>query len=125
HALRANREECLQAGMDGYVPKPLNAKALFEAIENLASHQAQPDDANSRAVFQPAPSSTRLDRAAILARVEGDTTLLREVTDLFLEDAPRLLAEIRDAISRKDAKALERAAHALKGSIANFGAVAA
>ena len=48
--------------------------------------------------------------------------LLREIAILFVEDCPRALAEIRDAVARGDAAKLENAAHALKGSVANFGA---
>ena len=40
---------------------------------------------------------------------------------LFFEDTPKLLTEMRAAIDRGDARALERAAHTLKGSISNFG----
>ncbi len=79
---------------------------------------------NATIATKPDPKP-KLDRQAILARVEGDAALLKEVTDLFLADAPRLLAEIRESISQKDSRALERAAHALKGSVGNFGAKAA
>ena len=55
-------------------------------------------------------------------RVGGDVDLLKEIAVLFLETYPDVLAEIRDAAEHKDAKALERTAHGLKGSVANFGA---
>jgi len=67
---------------------------------------------------------SKLDRQVILARVEGDAGLLKEVTDLFLADTPRLLTEIRESLSKKDSRALERAAHSLKGAVGNFGATA-
>jgi HPt (histidine-containing phosphotransfer) domain-containing protein len=54
--------------------------------------------------------------------VDGDRELLREVANLFFEDTPRLLTEVRNAIQRGDGKALERSAHTLKGSVSNFGA---
>ena len=57
-----------------------------------------------------------------LARVEGDETLLRELIQLFLEDYPRTLQEIRTAISKGDVRSLERHAHTIKGSAANFEA---
>lgn len=61
-----------------------------------------------------------LDEA--LERVGGDQELLKEIADLFLEDAPGLVDGIRAAIEKKDPEALQRAAHSLKGSVANFGA---
>jgi HPt (histidine-containing phosphotransfer) domain-containing protein len=63
-----------------------------------------------------------LDRQMALSRVGGDKELLQEIASLFLEDCPRALAEIREAVACGDAARLENAAHALKGSVANFGA---
>ena len=60
------------------------------------------------------------DRNAALERFGGDEQLLRELIVLFLEDADRLMQGLRSAIAAGDANALERAAHAFKGSVANF-----
>jgi HPt (histidine-containing phosphotransfer) domain-containing protein len=57
--------------------------------------------------------------------VDGDRALLKEIVELFLEDAPGQLADIRTALVRADGAALERAAHTLKGAVGNFGARAA
>src|SRR5439155_3440802 len=117
------------------VPKPLDPQLLFDTIESVSSSRAEletmtpPVEVGEKS---PAPSGdkpqfrqSQLDRQAILARVEGDTALLSEVIDLFIADAPRLLAEIKESLRRNDSQALERAAHALKGSIGNFGAATA
>lgn len=66
-----------------------------------------------------------IDRSAILDRVGGDADLLREITAIFLMEYPVLIGEIREAVAAQDPKRLERAAHSLKGSVANFGAQAA
>src|ERR1044071_1881420 len=66
-----------------------------------------------------------LDRAMALSRVGGDLDLLKEIAVLFLDEYPRELDEIREALSSGDAKTLERTAHGLKGAVANFGARAA
>ena len=65
-----------------------------------------------------------LDLQVALDRVGGDADLLQEVAQLFLGDCPRSMNEIRGAIADGDAKRLEREAHSLKGSVANFGAEA-
>jgi HPt (histidine-containing phosphotransfer) domain-containing protein len=67
----------------------------------------------------PEPS---LDRELALSRVGGDLELLREIAALFLDECPRALLEIHQAIAGGDAGKLENAAHSLKGSVANFGA---
>ena len=63
-----------------------------------------------------------LDLATALARVGGDLELLKEIAALFLDEYPRVLDEIHKALATGDAPMLERAAHGLKGSVANFGA---
>jgi two-component system, sensor histidine kinase and response regulator len=63
-----------------------------------------------------------LDRQLALSRVGGDEELLQEIAVLFIEECPRALAEIQEAVAHGDAAKLENAAHALKGSVANFGA---
>ena len=68
---------------------------------------------------------TALDREMALSRVEGDADLLMEIAALFLGDYPKALQELHEAVAQGDAKHAERAAHGLKGSVANFGARAA
>ncbi|HVO97754.1 MAG TPA: Hpt domain-containing protein [Bryobacteraceae bacterium] len=62
------------------------------------------------------------DKNVALARVGGDADLLKEIAQLFLADYPKSLSDLREAIEAGDAKRMERAAHGLKGSVANFGA---
>lgn len=68
------------------------------------------------------PVSALIDTKAFLARVSSDRALAREVIDLFLSEAPELLAQIQSAITGGDCPRLANAAHALKGSVANFSA---
>jgi HPt (histidine-containing phosphotransfer) domain-containing protein len=68
------------------------------------------------------PTAPALDREVALARVGGDAELLREIAVLFLENYPAWLEELRAAQANSDAEAVQRAAHGLKGSVANFGA---
>ena len=58
----------------------------------------------------------------VLARVGGDLELLAEISRLFVDDAPRHLDRIRQALDARDAESLRRAAHGLKGAAANFDA---
>ena len=63
---------------------------------------------------------TKLDRAALLERFDGDVDLLRDIADTFLAHCPDLLAEIGNAVTTRDAARLCKAAHNLKGTVANF-----
>ncbi len=72
-----------------------------------------------------APLSAVLDRSGLLERTGGDADFLVEIAQLFLEECPRLVEEIRSASARGDAASLQHAAHTLKGCVANFGAESA
>ena len=71
---------------------------------------------------RPRPSYIQLDLTVALARVGGQADLLKEIAQLFLEDYPNSLAQIRQARDRSDAKLLDSSAHSLKGAVCNFGA---
>lgn len=66
-----------------------------------------------------------LDLAAVMARLNGDGELLAEVAGLYLEDEPSMVAALEAAVGQGDAEGIRRAAHAIKGSVANFGAARA
>lgn len=63
-----------------------------------------------------------LDREVALSRVGGDAELLKEIAVLFLGECPKILEDLHAAAASGDARRLERTAHALKGSVSNFGA---
>ena len=60
--------------------------------------------------------------ALALSRVGGQVDLLKEVAGLFLDDFPRSLQQIHQALGTRDAETLAHHAHNLKGSVCNFGA---
>lgn len=68
------------------------------------------------------PPLGSLDRETALARVGGDEELLKEIAVLFLENYQAWLAELSEAAASGNADAVQRTAHGLKGSVANFGA---
>jgi PAS domain S-box-containing protein len=118
YAMKGDRERCLEAGMDGYVAKPIQAQELWQAVEGVLP---------STVHAAPAASALEsmeevLDKKEALAEVGGNVHLLRELAGLFLEDCPRLMQEIREAIACRDGPRLRLAAHTLKGSVGNFSA---
>jgi len=118
HAMKGDRERCLAAGMDGYVSKPIRAQELWEAIARLVRTRTERvGEGGTKA--QP---TEVLDRQQVLACFEGNKQLLAESIGLFLDDCPKLLAAMREAVARQDAEALERTAHTLKGSLGYFAA---
>jgi response regulator RpfG family c-di-GMP phosphodiesterase len=135
HAMKGDREACLEAGMDDYISKPIKSKELFEVIAKALEasarrktpRQRQPESnvaVNNGTPQKPAapsiPWNKILDVEAVLARVDNDRDLLREIAGLFLESCPILMAEIRKGIDLGDEKLVESSAHTLKGSVSNF-----
>jgi CheY-like chemotaxis protein len=116
HVAKGDAERCLAAGMDAYVSKPLRARDLFVAIESVL----HPAGATRATTDRPAEGV--IDEARLFERVCGDRKALNELVDVFLSDAPRLLARIDEAIDAEDGPALRVAAHTLKGAVSNFAA---
>ena len=127
-AIKGDREKCIEAGMDGYVSKPINLKKLFNEIHPIVPENAGREDPEKVAgvVEEPAREESVADEifdmSAALELMDGDRELLHEMAQLFLEEAPRLISGVEDALEKHDCETLERAAHSLKGSVGNFGA---
>lgn len=114
HAMKGDREKCIDAGMDGYVSKPIKVEELLMAIENSGNGAIEQ--------IAQTPSEKTFDLDTAIDRTGGDEELIAELADIFIDDCPRMMADILDAVTRKDDNAIASAAHALKGAVANFAA---
>src|SRR4029078_13235827 len=84
HAMKADRERCLNAGMDEYLNKPLDSRRLCEVVEALAAGSPPPP-------LWPATDAGQLELSEqVLARVGGARQLLAEISRLFLAHRPSL-----------------------------------
>jgi len=127
-ALPGTEEQCLKAGMDGYLTKPIDSK-LLTAI--LAKWLPAAKDFRRRpevkATAAPKKAEPEIDPAIFeLDRVKemfGDwTSEAKDFVNSFLEGAPDMIARVETALAAADAKAAREAAHALKGASRSLGA---
>ena len=130
NVLKGVREECLAAGMDGYLGKPVREHELLSTIESVIPG-LRPVAHTQVTPSAPVPASSSdsefpFDAAELLASVNGnrDTIagLLRDSRD---EDLPGLVATLTDALAAGNCDQIRRAAHAIKGVVGVFHAPAA
>jgi PAS domain S-box-containing protein len=126
HAMKGDRERCLEAGMDGYVTKPVQAKELYQALAELApsrpaGEQAPPSSPAAPELACAEEPAAIVDRQALLERVGGREVHLRKIVALFLTESTKLMAELAGALARGEAAALKKPAHSLKGAAGLFG----
>ena len=119
HAMKGDQELCLEAGMDGYVVKPVSGKRIEEIIARILILEPK---------VQPLPAVKSVPSALVLwdpdkalERLDGDQQLLREIVAIFLEESPKQLADLKRAVTEANAELVERIAHCLKGELGYLG----
>jgi CheY-like chemotaxis protein/HPt (histidine-containing phosphotransfer) domain-containing protein len=146
HAMQGDRERFLAAGMNGYIPKPVDPLSLAEELEkwlgeetgNSKLETGDPkletgnakletgkengegctQDQVSNSKFQALPA---FDHRALLDRLMGDEDLARTIMEAFLNDIPTQIDQLNQFLSSGDVCAAERQAHTIKGAAANVG----
>jgi PAS domain S-box-containing protein len=108
HAMKGDRERCLEAGMDDYLSKPLRPEALDEVLARWLG-------------FAPATEAL-IDAARMRTFRDDYPDIVDQLLELFLSSTPPLLDELREAVGASDDDAMRRTAHKLKGSCQNIGA---
>jgi two-component system, sensor histidine kinase and response regulator len=137
HARDEDRRRCMEAGMDAYLKKPIMRQELLAELDRVVPTQPperhiDPSDAandvKSAAASPPGQGGSPeaiFDRAGLLERVEGDEDFRGEIVQMFLDELPRAIEELRAAEGASDLNALAGAAHKLRGALANICAPAA
>jgi len=129
HTMTGDRDRCLDAGMNDYLPKPIDRLALFQVLKkNIESKGGQFD--RMPGAFTPADpeipafalSVPGIDVVDGLTRLGGDWDLYMDVLKEYCEHYRNFLSEVKKLLADKDFATARRLAHALKGAAANVSA---
>jgi signal transduction histidine kinase/DNA-binding response OmpR family regulator len=120
--MKGDRERCMEAGMDGYVSKPIDVKALDEILDQCVERRHQDSTAE---LPNNASSVAPVDAGELLQRIDGDRAFLSELVTIFRGEYPGQIQNAQEAIARKDAAGVERLGHTLKGALGNLSATGA
>ncbi len=131
HAMKGERERCIEAGMDDYVSKPIDGEVLRATIEKwtkniLRARRPAESARQSPAAAAPAPGRNAVpaDLSRLQQLAEGDKAIVERLINLFLDDAGQHGKLLRDAVEKRDAKRVESEAHRIKGGASQVGAEA-
>jgi HPt (histidine-containing phosphotransfer) domain-containing protein len=117
-AMQGVREQCMEAGMDDYLCKPIDRKALAQCLERWLLHAPVRETLRPKA---PEPL-VAFNRADLVARLGEDDELIQELLSAFAVQTRQQLDALAKALESKDRTAMARLAHTLKGASAMMSA---
>jgi signal transduction histidine kinase/DNA-binding response OmpR family regulator/HPt (histidine-containing phosphotransfer) domain-containing protein len=129
--MEEDRQRCLDAGMQGFLPKPIRIDELSDTLMQYTASSG--DRAPQESVGQPdaehptvIPDTSDLidwSRLEQFKEFDDDSlSMTREIIALFTNDSPNRVRDIQQALRMGDSDKLSLAAHALKGAASNIGA---
>jgi CheY-like chemotaxis protein/HPt (histidine-containing phosphotransfer) domain-containing protein len=120
HALKGDRERCLEAGMDGYIAKPIRSEDVLQAIGEIVPGRREAAESGVPRET-PAERQEPVNWAKALESAQGQPEILATLVAAALEELPQLMAAVRSGLASGDREQVRRAAHTIKSSVRYFG----
>jgi CheY-like chemotaxis protein len=122
NTMRGDKEKCFDSGMDDYIPKPIDNRALKETLLKWILKKV-PTSSLETVENQETIVSPLWDEQEALARLGNRKNLLMKVVRCFVDDGKRRLEKLREAIENSQFSEAQLHAHSIKGSAANISAL--
>jgi PAS domain S-box-containing protein len=124
HAMVGDQEKCLQAGMDGYLAKPIRSSSIRAEMGRVLNQESRLERETVKKSPEP-PQERVLNFSELFERTDKDRQLLHDLLGIFKEDFPRHYASLKEAVEQKDVKRVEIVAHTMRGMLSNMAAARA
>jgi two-component system sensor histidine kinase/response regulator len=124
HAMKEDKERCLQTGMDDYISKPIEPQNLIHTIEKWIKSTDAQDTISKRehSDEEASDEGIPINFHNALERFGGDKEFFKEILEEFLSYIPKQLEVLDEAVKKGDTSEAEREAHKIKGAAENVGA---
>ena len=122
HALMGDREKCLAAGMNEYIPKPIIAKDLLEMMDKLLDvHNVQiPEKMTNKEEVKMDSSIFDFDRLKKISA--DDVDFEKDLVGSYIEDIEQKSKQLNEYLSARDVESMVKLAHTIKGASYSIGA---
>ncbi len=127
HVMEKDRDLCFSAGMDAFISKPIRREEFLSLVENLAQDHQKKKESEGVCGDAPLPGVDEdriLDKNFLMNIVGGNSDLIEELLQIYQDNLPKLLDQIREGIETENGDTLRFGAHALKGMSLNLSAKA-
>ena len=118
NALKGDREECIQAGMDDYISKPITTRVVSEVLENWCSKRFSEDEVE----IEPGLLESTFKMEKLSCDFGDDIETIKELINLFVDSAEKNLRDLSTAVHEEEPQKIKILSHTLKGSALNIGA---
>ncbi len=116
HAMNGDRERCLQAGMNGYISKPVQPAHLLATVEGFLMQSVNSE-------IRKAPDrNSAVDQALAAKLLSNEAGFVSDMLELFLQLAPERIHKLQNAVESMDAPSLSQEARKIQIAAQTFSA---